>query len=85
MPWQKDEDQNMQAAKREFVADNEKATKDVYVKGTVISPLSKYEVKAGSIIPGVMITGINSDLPGKASPGRCGENVYDTVSPASIS
>ena len=78
MPWQKDDDQNMQAAKRDFVADNEKATKDVYVKGTVISPLSKYEVKAGSIIPGVMITGINSDLPGKLT-GQVRENVYDTV------
>jgi len=78
MPWQKDDDQNMQAAKRHFVADNEKATKDVYVKGTIISPLSKYEVKAGSIIPGVMITGINSDLPGKLT-GQVRENVYDTV------
>ncbi len=78
MPWQKDDDQNMQAAKRDFVVDNEKATKDVYVKSGVISPLSKYEVKAGSIIPGVMITGINSDLPGKLT-GQVRENVYDTV------
>ena len=78
MPWQKDDDQNMQTAKRDFVADSEKATKDVYVKGTVISPLSKYEVKAGSIIPGVMITGVNSDLPGKLT-GQVRENVYDTV------
>lgn len=78
MPWQKDDDQNMQAAKREFVADNERATKDVYVKSGVISPLSKYEVKAGSIIPGVMITGINSDLPGRLT-GQVRENVYDTV------
>ncbi|OPY65418.1 MAG: Type IV secretion system protein PtlG [Syntrophorhabdus sp. PtaU1.Bin050] len=77
MPWQKEDDQNMQTEKREFV-ENERKAKDVYVKGRLISPLSKYEVKAGSIIPGVMITGINSDLPGKLT-GQVRENVYDTV------
>jgi type IV secretion system protein VirB10 len=78
MPWQKDDDQNMQTAKREFVSDHENLTKDVYVKGALISPLSKYEVKAGSIIPGVMLTGVNSDLPGNLT-GQVRENVYDTV------
>ena len=77
MPWQKDDDQNMQGEKRDFVADSTK-TQNMYVRGRVMSPLSKYEVKAGSIIPGVMITGINSDLPGKLT-GQVRENVYDTV------
>ena len=41
--------------------------------------LSPYEVKAGTIIPGVMLTGINSDLPGQTT-AQVRENVFDTVS-----
>lgn len=81
MPWQKEQDdQNMQLEKREFMEkEKKKDVKDFYVKGSLIPAISKYEVKAGSIIPGVMITGINSDLPGRLV-GQVRENVYDTVS-----
>ncbi|MBF0483299.1 MAG: hypothetical protein HQL25_01200 [Candidatus Omnitrophica bacterium] len=41
-------------------------------------PLSEYEIKAGSIIPIAMLTGINSDLPGDIV-ALVTENVYDTV------
>ncbi|MGL4788350.1 MAG: TrbI/VirB10 family protein [Cetobacterium sp.] len=40
---------------------------------------SPYEIKAGSILPGIMISGINSDLPGTII-GNIREDVYDTVS-----
>jgi len=40
---------------------------------------SPYTLFAGSVIPGVLITGINSDLPGEIE-GQISENVYDTVS-----
>lgn len=40
---------------------------------------SPYTIFAGSVIPGVLITGINSDLPGEIE-GQISENVYDTVS-----
>jgi type IV secretion system protein VirB10 len=40
--------------------------------------LSPYEVKAGTVIPGVMIGGINSDLPGQII-GQVSENVWDTA------
>ena len=40
--------------------------------------VSPYEVKAGTIIPGVMLTGINSDLPGQIT-AQVRENVFDTV------
>jgi type IV secretion system protein VirB10 len=37
-----------------------------------------YELKAGTIIPGLLITGINSDLPGNVL-GQVSENVWDTA------
>ena len=44
------------------------------VRTQVISP---YELKAGSIIPAIMISGINSDLPGQVI-AQVSENVFDT-------
>ena len=44
----------------------------------VQAPLSPYTVFAGAVLPGVMITGINSDLPGQIE-GQISQNVYDTV------
>lgn len=49
-----------------------------YVSGSMTAPRSPFEVKAGSIIPVSLITGINSDLPGDII-GQVRENVYDTV------
>lgn len=40
--------------------------------------LSPYEIKTGTLIPSVLITGANSDLPGKIT-GQVRENVYDTA------
>lgn len=48
-----------------------------YVKGRQVGALSEYEVKAGSVIPGVMLTGIKSDLPGNIV-AQVAENVFDT-------
>jgi len=42
-------------------------------------PRSPYELQAGTIIPTVLVTAINSDLPGPVI-GQVRENVYDTVS-----
>lgn len=39
---------------------------------------SPCEVKTGTVIPGIMLTGINSDLPGKII-GQVSQNVYDTA------
>ena len=49
-----------------------------YLSQSLASPRSPYEVKAGTIIPTSLITGINSDLPGQVI-GQVRENVYDTV------
>ncbi len=38
----------------------------------------EFEIKTGAVIPGVMITGVNSDLPGTII-GQVSQNVYDTA------
>ena len=48
-----------------------------YLQASVRKPASPYEVKAGTIIPAVMLTGVNSDLPGQIL-GQVRENVYDS-------
>lgn len=40
--------------------------------------LSPYELKTGTLIPSVLITGANSDLPGRIT-GQVRENVYDSA------
>ena len=40
-------------------------------------PRTKYELRAGFVVPATMISGINSDLPGQVI-GQVSENVYDT-------
>ncbi|WP_025998169.1 TrbI/VirB10 family protein [Xanthomonas phaseoli] len=41
-------------------------------------PRSRFEVRAGGVIPGVMISGVNSDLPGQIM-GQVSQDVYDTA------
>lgn len=48
------------------------------LQASVRGSVSPYEVKAGTIIPGVMLTGINSDLPGQIT-AQVREQVFDTV------
>ncbi|OKO86274.1 conjugal transfer protein TraI [Bradyrhizobium sp. NAS80.1] len=43
----------------------------------IIRPASPYLVQAGTVIPGALITGIRSDLPGQIT-AQVTENVYDT-------
>jgi type IV secretion system protein VirB10 len=67
----------MQLEKRDFK--KKKEDDDVvYVHHALQNPLSPYQIMAGTVIPGVMITGINSELPGQII-GQVRENVYDTV------
>ena len=73
------EDANRQSDKRAF-ADTVDEDED-YLGRFKKEPISPYEIKQGTIIPGVMITGINSDLPGRIV-GQVSQNVYDTSSGA---
>lgn len=51
----------------------------IYASGRLQTPISPYQVMAGTIIPAAMVTGLNSDLPGQAI-ATVTEPVYDTVS-----
>lgn len=66
-----------QEKKREFLA-GATQIEAPYLAATRQPPRSAYELKTGTIIPGVMISGINSDLPGEVS-AMVTDNVYDTA------
>jgi type IV secretion system protein TrbI len=70
--------QNMQDRKNDFFANGAGDEKE-YVSKSVHEGLSKFEVKAGSIIPVILVTAINSDLPGNVV-AMVSEDVYDTRS-----
>jgi type IV secretion system protein VirB10 len=69
-------DPNKQAQKQAWLNQTPK-TQD-YLSDTRTPPISPYELKAGSVIPAVMISGINSDLPGQII-AQVRENVYDSA------
>lgn len=69
-------DQNKQSDKVAFLQTNQSSA--FYSASRVEPARSKFEVKASTIIPAVLITGINSDLPGNIS-AQVRENVYDST------
>ena len=50
-----------------------------YSQHTRTPPISPWELKAGTVIPAVLITGIQSDLPGYVM-GQVSQNIYDSAS-----
>ena len=70
------DDQNMQEEKRTFA--KETREQSPYLLAALQQPISKYEIKAGTIIPSLLLTGLNSDLPGQIA-AQVRENVYDTA------
>jgi type IV secretion system protein VirB10 len=48
-----------------------------YLRASVRAPVSPYEIKAGTIIPAVLLSAVNSDLPGQIL-AQVREAVYDT-------
>jgi type IV secretion system protein VirB10 len=77
-PGSEDEAQNRQAQKAGFLKAAEARTPG-YLDEARTAPLGQYEVKAGSIIPAVLLSGLNSDLPG-AVVAQVRATVYDYVS-----
>ena len=75
--------QNLQHEKREFIRTSRLASSDEVLGERVRPPLSPYEVKAGSLIPSVLVTQANSDLPGQLI-GQVRENVYDSATGAHL-
>ena len=70
-------DVNHQDRKDAFLKGGGKQEEDHLAK-EMKAPASPYMVQAGTVIPVVLLTGINSDLPGTVV-GQVRENVYDTV------
>jgi type IV secretion system protein VirB10 len=71
-------DPNLQERKNDFLA-RAGVSDAEYLEKAMTPPRSPFEVKAGTVIPTVLISGINSDLPGQVV-AQVRENVYDTVS-----
>lgn len=72
------DDPNKQQRKEQFLREAQAAQSSAYLKQTVATLLSKYEIKAGWQIPVALEGGINTDLPGQVR-ARVRENVYDTA------
>src|SRR3954454_12085272 len=69
-------DPNGQSGKLSFL--NQPTDAQGYLAHLVQEPLSPYELKKGSVIPATMITGVNSDLPGRII-AQVSQNVYDSA------
>ena len=69
-------DPNGQSGKLGFL--NQQTDAQGYLAHVVQQPLSPYELKKGSVIPATMITGVNSDLPGRMI-AQVNQNVYDSA------
>ncbi len=67
----------MQSRKENFLAAAADSEQRESLRGTRRLARTAYELKAGAIIPAVLLTGLNSDLPGELI-GQVSENVYDT-------
>jgi len=70
-------DPNMQQEKQDFLSSFDESGSP-YLKHTRMAPVSATEIKAGSIIPGIMISGVKSDLPGQLI-GQVSQTVYDSA------
>ena len=70
-------DPNAQGAKEGFLRDGERPAG--YLAHAPIAPYSPYELKTGTVIPGILLTALNSDLPGTVI-GQVSVPVYDSVS-----
>lgn len=74
-------DSNGQGAKHDFF--NADLKKLGYLPNKLVAPTSAYELKRGSVIPATLITGINSDLPGRIA-AQVSQNVYDSATGHSL-
>lgn len=69
-------DPNGQSSKEDFF--NADLKELGYLPNRVVPQQSPYELKRGSVIPATLISGINSDLPGRIT-AQVSQNVYDSA------
>jgi type IV secretion system protein TrbI len=72
-----DHDPNAQGRKLSFLG--AKASDGIYDPHPLETPVSPYQIMAGSVISAALITGLNSDLPGEVV-AQVTENVFDSAS-----
>jgi type IV secretory pathway VirB10-like protein len=54
------------------------SAEDIYDLHNVVTPVSPYEIQAGTIIPAILITGINTTLTGTVV-AQTQQNMYDSI------
>lgn len=69
-------DANLQDRKEAFLSDG--GDRSIYNPHRIETPVSPWQIMAGTVIPASLLTAINSDLPGQVV-GQVTEPVYDTV------
>lgn len=75
---EEDEDEpdlNRQAQKLAFQREKHES---VYLDSRLKAPRSDFEIKTGTVIPSILVTELNSDLPGEIV-AQVSQNVYDTA------
>ena len=77
-PGNRSETRINQQNKQQYLDKKMNDASPVYLNHRIQEPLSPYQIMAGTVLPAVLITGINSDLPGNII-GQIRENIYDTV------
>ncbi|MFM2083187.1 MAG: hypothetical protein RLY95_5 [Pseudomonadota bacterium] len=71
---------NNQAVNNDFLTKQELKKDSGYLYETLNQPLGKHQLFAGSVIPAVTVTGVNSELPGDVS-AMVRQTVYDSRNP----
>ena len=74
-------DPNGQFGKADFL--EQQRGKAGYLASAVVPAQSRYELKRGSVIPATLITGVNSDLPGRIT-AQVSQHIYDSATGHSI-
>lgn len=70
-----EQDPNFQDSKNAFLQNTSPKTPMIFGRDHTLLPT---EIRSGTVIPAVMVTGINSDLPGMIK-AQVSQNVYDTA------
>jgi type IV secretion system protein TrbI len=73
-----DQDQNRQRDKQGFIAAAQQKANPAYLEHVRTPPISPLELKTGTLIPAVLVSSLNSDLPGEII-AQVTENVYDSA------
>ena len=71
-------DPNLLARKDEFLRNARQQRRSTHLPVVVQEPLSPYEIREGTLIPAILVAGINSDLPGQTQ-ALVRQNVYDST------